>query len=117
MADQSRRSLDRRAFLKILAGAAGATAAGSLLAACGAQAPATGGAAATSAPAAGGGAAAAPTAASSGAAASGAGKLEMFSWWTTGGEEAGLKAMYAIYEKRRPGVEIINQAVAGGSGA
>ena len=29
MADQSRRSLDRRAFLKILAGAAGATAAGS----------------------------------------------------------------------------------------
>ena len=27
------------------------------------------------------------------------GKLEMFSWWTTGGEEAGLKAMYALYRR------------------
>jgi glucose/mannose transport system substrate-binding protein len=109
--------LDRRAFLKLLAGTAGVAAGGSLLAACGAQSPT---AAAPTAPAAAAaptaaGAAAAPTAA--GAAASGAGKLEMFSWWTTGGEEAGLKAMYALYEKRRPGVEIINQAVAGGSGA
>ena len=26
----------------------------------------------------------------------------------TGGEEAGLKAMYAIYKKRHPGVEIVN---------
>jgi glucose/mannose transport system substrate-binding protein len=45
------------------------------------------------------------------------GKLEMFSWWTTGGEEAGLKAMYGILETQKPGVEIINQAVAGAAGA
>ena len=45
------------------------------------------------------------------------GRLEMFSWWTTGGEEAGLKAMYAIFEKSHPGVEIVNQAVAGAAGS
>ncbi|MFN8488272.1 MAG: hypothetical protein U0350_11805 [Caldilineaceae bacterium] len=67
--------------------------------------------------------AAAPAAPAGGAVASGntaakeGGQLEMFSWWTTGGENAGLEAMYKIYKDRHPGVEIINQAVAGGSGA
>jgi len=45
------------------------------------------------------------------------GKLEMFSWWTTGGESAGLKAMYKLYTKDRPNVEIVNQAVAGAAGS
>jgi glucose/mannose transport system substrate-binding protein len=59
-----------------------------------------------------------PTAASGGAAgAGGSGKLEMFSWWTTGGEEAGLKAMYELYKKDHPNVEIVNQAVAGAAGS
>jgi glucose/mannose transport system substrate-binding protein len=43
-------------------------------------------------------------------------KLEIFSWWTAGGEADGLNAMFAIYKKRYPGVEIINATVAGGAG-
>jgi len=43
-------------------------------------------------------------------------KLEIFSWWTNGGEATGLEAMYAIYKKTNPGVEIINATVAGGAG-
>ncbi len=45
-----------------------------------------------------------------------ANKLEIFSWWTAGGEADGLKAMFAIYSKRYPDVEIINATVAGGAG-
>jgi glucose/mannose transport system substrate-binding protein len=45
-----------------------------------------------------------------------ANKLEIFSWWTAGGEADGLKAMFAIYSKQYPGVEIINATVAGGAG-
>lgn len=43
-------------------------------------------------------------------------KLEMFSWWTAGGEADGLNAMYAIYKQKYPNVEIINATVAGGAG-
>ncbi len=43
-------------------------------------------------------------------------KLEIFSWWTTGGEAAGLKKLFEIYKERYPGVEIINATVAGGAG-
>jgi len=83
-----------------------------VLAACGqAETPSTG-TQPTAAPSGGTEATAAP--ATGGEA---GGKLEMFSWWTTGGEEAGLKAMYGILEKQKPGVEIINQAVAGAAGA
>lgn len=45
-----------------------------------------------------------------------ANKLEIFSWWTAGGEADGLNAMFEIYKKRFPGVEIINATVAGGAG-
>lgn len=45
------------------------------------------------------------------------GKLEMFSWWTAGGEADGLNAMYGLYRKAHPNVEIINATVAGGAGA
>jgi glucose/mannose transport system substrate-binding protein len=44
------------------------------------------------------------------------GRLEMFSWWTAGGEADGLNAMYALYRKAHPKVEIINATVAGGAG-
>lgn len=43
-------------------------------------------------------------------------KLEIFSWWTAGGEADGLNAMFEIYKQRYPGVEIINATVAGGAG-
>lgn len=43
-------------------------------------------------------------------------KLEMFSWWTAGGEADGLNAMYAIYKQKYPDVEIVNATVAGGAG-
>lgn len=93
---------NRRQFLARAGSAAvGLTGLG-LLAACGTTSP-------TPTTAAGAGSAGSPAAAG--------GKLEMFSWWTTGGEEAGLKALYALYQKQRPGVEIINQAVAGAAGS
>jgi len=43
-------------------------------------------------------------------------KLEMCSWWTAGGEADGLNAMFDIYRKAYPKVEIINATVAGGAG-
>jgi len=45
------------------------------------------------------------------------GKLEIFSWWTTGGEAAGLFKLFDLYKQKHPGVEIINAAVAGGAGS
>lgn len=44
------------------------------------------------------------------------GELEIFSWWTGGGEEAGLNALIEEFSSQYPNVEIINAAVAGGSG-
>ena len=44
-------------------------------------------------------------------------KLEVFSWWTSGGEAAALDALFNIYKKQYPGVEIINATVAGGGGS
>jgi glucose/mannose transport system substrate-binding protein len=43
--------------------------------------------------------------------------LEVFSWWTSGGESAALDALFNVYKKRDPGVEIVNAAVAGGGGS
>jgi glucose/mannose transport system substrate-binding protein len=44
-------------------------------------------------------------------------KLEIFSWWTSGGEAAGLDALFNVYKKQNAGVEIVNAAVAGGGGS
>jgi glucose/mannose transport system substrate-binding protein len=43
-------------------------------------------------------------------------KLEIFSWWTAGGEAEGLAEMFKIYSNENPGIEIINATVAGGAG-
>ena len=44
-------------------------------------------------------------------------KVEMFSWWTAGGEADGLNAMYDhVQESSIPSVEIVNATVAGGAG-
>jgi glucose/mannose transport system substrate-binding protein len=44
-------------------------------------------------------------------------RLEIFSWWTAGGEAEGLAAMFDIYRARFPEVAIINATVAGGAGS
>jgi glucose/mannose transport system substrate-binding protein len=44
------------------------------------------------------------------------GKLEIFSWWTAGGEADALQALYNVYQKQYPNVKIINATVAGGAG-
>jgi glucose/mannose transport system substrate-binding protein len=43
-------------------------------------------------------------------------KLEIFSWWTAGGEAEGLNAMLELYKKDYPKVEVINATVSGGAG-
>ena len=49
------------------------------------------------------------------AGAQGAGRLEIASWWTTGGEAGGLLKLFELMRQRH-GVEIVNAAVAGGAG-
>jgi glucose/mannose transport system substrate-binding protein len=44
------------------------------------------------------------------------GELEIFSWWTAGGEAEGLEAMLEVFATQAPEVEIINATVAGGAG-
>jgi glucose/mannose transport system substrate-binding protein len=45
------------------------------------------------------------------------GKLEIFSWWTAGGEAQGLAAMTKIFTAKYPKVDFINATVAGGAGS
>ncbi|HZW03717.1 MAG TPA: extracellular solute-binding protein [Anaerolineaceae bacterium] len=44
------------------------------------------------------------------------GELEIFSWWTAGGEAEGLNAMFEVFSGLYPEVEIVNATVAGGAG-
>jgi glucose/mannose transport system substrate-binding protein len=44
-------------------------------------------------------------------------QLEIFSWWTTGGEAAGLNKLFEKYHAQYPSVEIVNATVAGGAGS
>jgi len=50
------------------------------------------------------------------AGAQGANEVEVFSWWTGGGEAAGLDAMIADFATNFPDVTFINSAIAGGAG-
>lgn len=43
-------------------------------------------------------------------------QVEVFSWWTGGGEAAGLDAMIVIFKEMYPNIEFVNSAVAGGAG-
>jgi glucose/mannose transport system substrate-binding protein len=45
-----------------------------------------------------------------------AGELEIFSWWTSGGEVEALQAVYDIFSAKYPDVTIENAALAGGQG-
>ena len=44
------------------------------------------------------------------------GKLEVFSWWTAGGEAEGKTALFNVYSSLYPGVELVDATVAGGAG-
>lgn len=48
--------------------------------------------------------------------AAGGKQVEVFSWWTGGGEAAGLEAMIKVFKAQYPDIEFINAAVAGGAG-
>jgi glucose/mannose transport system substrate-binding protein len=43
-------------------------------------------------------------------------QVEVFSWWTGGGEAAGLEAMIEVFKAEYPDIEFVNAAVAGGAG-
>lgn len=47
----------------------------------------------------------------------GGNQVQIFSWWTAGGEADGLKALLALYKKQYPKENIVNEAVAGGGGS
>ncbi|MHB8136183.1 MAG: carbohydrate ABC transporter substrate-binding protein, partial [Anaerolineaceae bacterium] len=47
---------------------------------------------------------------------SGKQQVEVFSWWTGGGEAAGLEAMIKVFNQKYPDIEFVNAAVAGGAG-
>jgi glucose/mannose transport system substrate-binding protein len=51
-----------------------------------------------------------------GCAAADANQVEVFSWWTGGGEAAGLDAMIEVFGAEFPDLEFVNSAVAGGAG-
>jgi glucose/mannose transport system substrate-binding protein len=44
-------------------------------------------------------------------------ELSVFSWWTGGGEAAGLTKLIAIWNKAHPDCKVKNEAVAGGAGS
>jgi len=44
------------------------------------------------------------------------GEMTFFSWWTAGGEAEGLADLLNFFQKKFPGVKVINAAVAGGAG-
>lgn len=48
--------------------------------------------------------------------AGGSGTVEVFSWWTAGGEADGLAAMVEVFNEEYPNLEFQNAAVAGGAG-
>src|SRR6266540_213206 len=48
---------------------------------------------------------------------SSASQLEVFSWWTGGGEAHGLQALIKIWNKSHPTVPFKNETVAGGAGS
>jgi glucose/mannose transport system substrate-binding protein len=43
-------------------------------------------------------------------------QLEIFTWWASGGEAAGLKGMVDLFKKQNPKTKFINAAVAGAAG-
>ena len=44
-------------------------------------------------------------------------QLEVFSWWTSGGEAMALESLFHVYKYKYPGVEVLNAAITGGGGS
>jgi glucose/mannose transport system substrate-binding protein len=44
-------------------------------------------------------------------------KVDIFSWWTAGGEADGLKGLLQVFHQEYPQFQVINDAVAGGAGS
>src|SRR6516162_4182712 len=44
-------------------------------------------------------------------------QLQVFSWWTSGGEAMALESLFHVYKYKYPGVEVLNAAVTGGGGS
>jgi glucose/mannose transport system substrate-binding protein len=44
-------------------------------------------------------------------------QLEVFSWWTSGGEAVALDALFKVYKRKNPDVEVSNAAITGGGGS
>lgn len=47
----------------------------------------------------------------------GGGDVEVFTWWTSGSEKAGLDALVAVFGEKYPDFTFVNGAVAGGAGS
>jgi glucose/mannose transport system substrate-binding protein len=65
----------------------------------------------------GGSSSGSPGGSSSGGESAKPGALEVFSWWTSGSEDAALKALIAGYVSAVPGAKVTNGAVSGGGGS
>ncbi len=46
-----------------------------------------------------------------------ASEVEVFTWWASGSEKAGLDALVGVFNEQHPDTEFINGAVAGGAGS
>jgi glucose/mannose transport system substrate-binding protein len=44
-------------------------------------------------------------------------QLEVFSYWTSGSEASALDALFQVFKQHNPNVEVVNAAIAGGSGS
>src|ERR1700693_943983 len=44
-------------------------------------------------------------------------QLEVFSWWTSGGEAVALDALFKVYKQKNPDVDVSNAAITGGGGS
>jgi glucose/mannose transport system substrate-binding protein len=44
-------------------------------------------------------------------------EVEVFTWWTEGGEKAGLDGLVEVFSEQYPDLEFVNGAVAGGAGS
>lgn len=49
--------------------------------------------------------------------AAGTSKVQVFSWWTAGGEADGLAALLKVFTKDYPQYQVVNEAIAGGAGS
>src|SRR6516225_1987772 len=43
-------------------------------------------------------------------------KLEIFDWWTAGGEREAMVTMFKVFKEKYPNVQIVENPVAGGGG-